>query len=171
MSRGFVKEDDQEEAPFIPPRAALPTGVPNYVTARGMKKLLEEKEDLEKERSHVKGENDAEKRRNLAVINGKMDLLNQRIHSARVLDPKNLGSEEVRFGTTVSYKVLNGKNAGTENTFAIVGVDEASVKESRIAFTAPIARALMGKRAGDQLTFKLGDKQQELEILKIEITE
>jgi len=36
MSRGFVREDDQEEAPFIAPRAALPAGAVNYVTPRGM---------------------------------------------------------------------------------------------------------------------------------------
>jgi transcription elongation factor GreB len=32
MSRGFVKEDDQEETPIVPPRADLPEGVVNYVT-------------------------------------------------------------------------------------------------------------------------------------------
>ena len=43
MSRGFVKEEDQEEAPFIPPRAALPAGVTNYVTPLGLKALQREK--------------------------------------------------------------------------------------------------------------------------------
>lgn len=42
MSRGFVKEDDQEEAPIIPPRAALPSGQTNYVTPNGLKELKEE---------------------------------------------------------------------------------------------------------------------------------
>ncbi len=49
MSRGFVKEEDQEEAPFIPPRAALPPGVTNYVTPQGHRQLLEERETLEKQ--------------------------------------------------------------------------------------------------------------------------
>ncbi len=39
MSRGFVKEEDQEEAPMIPPRAALPDGAINYVTPLGMQQL------------------------------------------------------------------------------------------------------------------------------------
>ena len=36
MSRGFVKEDDQEEIPIVPPRADLPDGVTNYVTQVGL---------------------------------------------------------------------------------------------------------------------------------------
>jgi len=39
MSRGFVKEEDQEEPPFVPPRASLPAGVENYVTEEGYKAL------------------------------------------------------------------------------------------------------------------------------------
>jgi len=46
MSRGFVKEDDQEEIPLVPPRANLPEGVTNYVTQSGMDALLVEKENL-----------------------------------------------------------------------------------------------------------------------------
>ena len=55
MSRGFVKEDDQEEAPFIPPRASLPAGVTNYVTARGMQLLLEERTQLGGDRALIQG--------------------------------------------------------------------------------------------------------------------
>jgi transcription elongation factor GreB len=44
MSRGFVKEDDQEETPIVP-RADLPEGVVNYVTQGGMDELLNEKQE------------------------------------------------------------------------------------------------------------------------------
>lgn len=40
MSRGFVKEDDQEDVPMVPPRAYLPPWIPNYVTQSGMGALL-----------------------------------------------------------------------------------------------------------------------------------
>jgi len=49
MSRGFVKEGDQEETPIIPPRAALPNGATNYVTPTGMQLLLNERKQLEQE--------------------------------------------------------------------------------------------------------------------------
>jgi len=49
MSRGFVKEDDQEEIPIVPPRADLPEGVTNYVTQVGMNELLTEKQMMDNE--------------------------------------------------------------------------------------------------------------------------
>ena len=48
MSRGFVKEGDQEEVPMVLPRAFLPQGVPNYVTPEGLLLLSEEMEGLKK---------------------------------------------------------------------------------------------------------------------------
>ena len=51
MSRGFVKEDDQEEIPIVPPRADLAEGVVNYITQVGMKELLTEKQMLVNEKS------------------------------------------------------------------------------------------------------------------------
>ncbi len=55
MSRGFVKEGDQEEIPMVPPRAYLPDGVVNYVTRTGMDQLLEERERLTDERNSLAG--------------------------------------------------------------------------------------------------------------------
>lgn len=166
MSRGFVKEDDQEEAPFIPPRAPLPDGVPNHVTPRGLALLHQEREVLEAERAQVSG-NDDERRRTLAVLQGRLDLLNERIASARVVDPDPDG-QEVRFGSTVRFRYLDGRLQGREMEFTIVGVDEASVKDGRIAFTAPIARALIGRSAGEEVVFLLGAEQQRLEVRSVQ---
>lgn len=165
MSRGFVKEDDQEEAPFIPPRAALPDGVPNYVTPRGLQRLLEERNALEAERAAVVGSED-ERRRAQAVVDGRLALLNERIVTARLVEPAP-DHDEVRFGSTVTFTHEAGRMTGTTLTFTIVGVDEADVKQSRIAFTAPLARALMGQRAGDVATLQLGAEQQRLRVVRI----
>ncbi|MEO8588402.1 MAG: GreA/GreB family elongation factor [Flavobacteriales bacterium] len=167
MSRGFVREDDQEEAPFIPPRAPLPDGVTNYVTSRGMALLMEERKSLEAERSTVQRSDEVARRHELAVINGKLDLLNERIGSARIVEPGDAPPDDVRFGTTVTFKFLSGPQQGAVRTFTLVGVDEASVAEQRIAFTAPIARALLGTRAGDVAPFHLGAATQQLEVLSI----
>ena len=56
MSRGFVKEDDQEEIPIVPPRADLPEGVTNYVTQIGMDELLEEKQSLIDEKENLEAD-------------------------------------------------------------------------------------------------------------------
>ena len=167
MSRGFVKEEDQEEAPFIPPRAALPAGVTNYVTPAGHKQLLEEREELEKERKEIKIESDKERRHATAIIDGKLNLLNGRIATARILNMQEQPKDEVRFGATVTFKFLSGFQAGKEQSFQIVGVDEADIKLRKIAFLAPLARVLTGKKVGETAKVEMGGKLQELEVVKI----
>lgn len=167
MSRGFVKEEDQEEAPFIPPRAALPAGVTNYVTPQGHRQLLEERQELERERRELDISSDKERRHATAILDGKLNLLNERINSARVLDPKEQPKDEVRFGAGVSFKFLSGPQKGKEQTFQIVGVDEADINAQKIAFLAPLARALTGRKPGEKVKVKIGGQLQELEIIKI----
>lgn len=162
MSRGFVKEEDQEEIPIIPPRASLPSGVTNYVTPNGYDALLEEKEALEEERRKLSKDNEAEYRRDTMFINGKLELLNGRIATARILNVEGQTSEKVRFGSIVAFN--NGQRT---LKFQIVGVDEANIKQKKIAFTAPVARALIGKKVGEIAEFKRGEDIQELKILKI----
>ncbi len=164
MSRGFVKEDDQEEAPMIPPRAALPAGVTNYVTSFGYKSLLEERGTLENELKNLTEENETERRRATAVIDGKLHNLNERIASARMLDPKEQAQDQVRFGAVIELKNLTNK---THMKFQIVGVDEADVKQQKIAFIAPIARAVIGKKAGETAEFILNGEVRLLEVLSI----
>ena len=166
MSRGFVKEDDQEEAPFIPPRAPLPDGVDNYVTPAGLKALHAEREALDAERSAAYESDDA-RRRAWAVIDGKLALLEERIATAKVVEPTTDGPNTVRFGSTVTVLFVNGPQAGMERTFTIVGVDEASVKDGKIGFLAPIAKALIGKRVGRKASYPLGATKQELKVLAV----
>lgn len=165
MSRGFVREGDQEEPIIIPPRAPLPAGVINYVTPFGLGQLKLEREALEQERASITTTDETERRRAIALITGKLNLLQERILSARVLDPADQPADEVRFGATVSYHIDASKAV---HTFQIVGVDEADVQKKKIAFIAPIARALTSHKVGDVVDFKLGNQTRKLEILKIE---
>ena len=158
-----VKEEDQEEAPFIPPRAALPLGATNYVTAVGRQQLLDEKKALEAEKAGLALEDEAEQRKVMAVVNGKLRLLAERIRSARVLYPPE-SPDEVRFGAKVTLNVV-GKNI--KQQFQIVGVDEADVKRQKIAFVSPMARAIIGKKVGQVAQLKLGSEVRELQVLDI----
>lgn len=166
MSRGFVREDDQEEVPFVPPRAPLPDGVPNHVTPRGMRLLLEERSLLEKARADAPGGED-ERRREKAAIDGRLALLKERILTARPVEPTAAAPTDVRFGTTVSVGYRSGPQRGLERSFTIVGVDEACVAEHRFAFTSPITRALLGRRVGERIIVTLGSAVHELEVLAI----
>lgn len=165
MSRGFVREDDQEEAPFIPPRAPLPEGVANYVTPQGLEQLRAERTTLLEERASTTGSDD-ERRRTQAAIDGRLALLQERINSARLVEP-GTKDEGVRFGCTVTIVHLNGAQQDTRRSWTIVGVDEASVKDLRIAFTSPLARALMGKRVGEEIELHNGPVPQRFRILDI----
>ncbi|RKS53015.1 transcription elongation factor GreB [Gillisia mitskevichiae] len=167
MSRGFVKEDDQEEAPFIPARAVLPPGEINYVTPFGYEKLIKERSDLENDISNLDLEEGKERRHTMAILNGKLNLLNERILSSRILDPKEQPQEEVRFGALISFKFLTGEQQGVIKEFQIVGVDEANIKENKIAFVAPLAKALTGKKRAEIAEVFMAGKLQELEILSI----
>ena len=165
MSRGFVKESDQEELPIIPPRSPLPAGETNYVTPSGLQALEDERAQLEAEKAALPTDNEDERRRSAAVIDGKLGLLQQRILLARVLEPGDQPQDEVRFGAHVKIRQLGA--GGRVQEFQIVGVDEANVKEKKISFIAPIARAITGLYAGEVADFHLGSEVRKLEVLEI----
>jgi|SRR5690606_13482806 len=171
MSRGFVKEEDQEETPFIPARAVLPVGEINYTTPVGYKELIEERKKLEGNLAEIKTDLEKETRHERAILSGKLNLLNERIATARILDPREQPQEEVRFGAEVSFKFLSGPQKGIVRKFQLVGVDEADIKKNKIAFVAPIAKALTGKKVGETVNLSLGTQVQKLEILNIEYPE
>ncbi len=151
MSRGFVKEDDQEEVPMVPQRAYLPDGVPNFVTRNGMEQLLAEKEALISEKDNVGSSNENEKRIALNYINAKLQLLNNRIADARVVDLTEQPQNEIRFGATVTLKT---EVSGKTQIFQITGVDEANIARGKISFISPLAKALINKKVGDTIALK-----------------
>lgn len=164
MSRGFVKESDQEELPIIPPRAPLPAGVPNYVTPTGLKALLREKAELEAAKAALPTANEDEHRRASTVIDGKLALLVARINAAKLIRLEDQPQEEVRFGATVTMRFVG---APKTQIFQIVGVDEAEVKQQKLAFTAPLVRALSGLWVGEVADFRLGAEVRKVEVLAI----
>src|SRR5512133_3236206 len=128
MSRGFIKEDDQEEVPLVPPRAYLPEGVTNFVTPNGMKQLMVEKQMLINEKNNLNNANENEKRIALNYINAKLRLLNNRIAEAKVINLNEQPQNEIRFGAYITLKTEATK---TIQTFQIVGVDEADISKGK----------------------------------------
>ena len=164
MSRGFVKEDDQEEVPLVPPRADLPAGTENFVTQNGMDALLEEKEDLLRQQEILDLSHEKEYRISFNHINAKLQLLNERITSAKIIDQKKLPEDEIHFGVTVTFKNIE---TNINQTFQLVGVDEANISKGKLAFTTPLAKALLHKKVGEKAILKLGEKENIFEIVKI----
>jgi transcription elongation factor GreB len=164
MSRGFVKEDDQEEIPIVPPRADLPEGVTNYVTQVGMDEMLAEKQMLVNEKSMLDSSNEDEKRIALNHINAKLQLLNNRIVTAKIVKLNDQAPDEIRFGAVIKLKIEANKNI---QTFQIVGVDEADISKGKISFTSPIAIVLINKLIGDKAILKRGQEDLVFEIIDI----
>ncbi len=157
MSRAFLKNESADDPVVIPARAPLPPGVDNYVTPRGLSLLRAELAGLETERVRVQTDepDETERTRQLALINGKVNALNSRIASAHVVNPHDHPDQNtVRFGATVTLKPRPGKTTPPERQLTIVGVDEADVSHGLIAFTAPLAHAMQGKKVGDPVTVR-----------------
>ena len=169
MSRGFVKEDDAQTPPIVPPRAALPPGTPNYVTPSGLEQLRAELAALETTRPAAEADhtNDTDRTHRLSLLNGRLALLAERFASARVVDPATQPPSEVRFGATVTLRTVQGGRAGFERTFTIVGVDVAYTRLAKIVFGAPRAGAVQGARLGQKVTLKLGPQAEEVEVTAI----
>jgi transcription elongation factor GreB len=164
MSRGFVKEGDQEEVPMVPQRAYLPEGVPNFVTRNGMEQLLAEKEALIQEKENLNVTNENEKRLAINFINAKLQLLNTRIAEARIVEPEEQQKNEVTFGAMVTLK---NATSGKIQTFQITGVDEADIARGKVSFISPVARALINKKVGERITLKRDRADIVFEVIDI----
>jgi len=164
MSRGFVKEDDQEEIPIVPPRADLPEGVTNYVTQIGMDELLEEKQSLIDEKENLEVTNESDRRIAVNHINAKLQLLLNRINTAKIIDIHQQPKDEVRFGARLTLTI--GNNPKLQH-YQIVGVDEANIAKGKISFISPLAKALISKKVGEKAVLKIGNEERFFEIVDI----
>ncbi|MBO4488681.1 MAG: GreA/GreB family elongation factor [Bacteroidales bacterium] len=165
MSRGFVKEGDQEEVPMLTPRAYLPAGVENFVTSTGMQALKDEREALLTERKQYEGVDNNDARVNNNYLTAKLQQLEERIRTARVLDYDPQRQHDVAFGAVIQYKNLNN---GQVAEYRIVGVDEANIMQGRISFISPLSKVLMNKKVGDVVTFNTPNGEVKMEILSIQ---
>jgi len=164
MSRGFVKEDDQEEVPMVPPRAYLPEGVSNFVTPNGMNQLLAEKLMLVSEKNNPPNTNENERRLALNYINTKLQLLDNRIAEAKIVNLSEQPQNEIRFGAKISLKIEASQKI---QTFQIVGVDEADISKGKVSFLSPFAKLLMNKKIGDKVILKQAKQDVVFEIVNI----
>ncbi len=83
-------------------------------------------------------------------IEGRIAELEGKIPMLQIIDPKTLqAGERIVFGATVE---LEDEDSGNTKSYQIVGDDEADIKENRISISSPLARSLIGKFEGDEVT-------------------
>jgi len=97
-------------------------------------------------------------------IEGRISELEAKLGNAQVIDPKLLDADgRCVFGATVDLEEKGGKSI----TYQIVGEDEAEIKAGRISISSPIARALIGKEAGDEVDVHTPGGVKRYEILDV----
>ncbi len=99
-----------------------------------------------------------------SFIEGRMAELEDKIARAEVIDVSKLSGDTVKFGATVT---LVDEDTDEQIAYQLVGEDEADVKDGKLAITAPIARAIIGKTVGDQVEVDTPKGQKAFEILDI----
>jgi len=97
-------------------------------------------------------------------IEGRSRDIESILAQAEVIDPAKLSGSRVVFGATVK---LTDTDSGDEVTYSIVGDFEADIKQGRIAISAPLARALIGRETGDTVTLKTGKGSREYQISEV----
>lgn len=94
-------------------------------------------------------------------VEGRIRELEHKLASAEVIDIESLSGDRVMFGATVALVDLESDQ---EVTYQIVGVDEADIDRGRISVRSPMARALIGKQPGDDVTLVAPGGTREFEI-------
>jgi len=99
-----------------------------------------------------------------SFIEGRLGELEDKIARAEVIDVTKLSGDTVKFGATVT---VVDEDTDEKLTYQLVGEDEADVKQGRLAITAPLARALIGKEKGDSVEVNTPKGEKVYEILKV----
>jgi transcription elongation GreA/GreB family factor len=154
MSVAFRRDVDEEQ---LEPRLELPIPPgPNLVTPRGLAQIEERVDELEAALAAGGSEEQ------VAAIRRELRYWHTRRATAQIAPPAD--GDEISLGSRVRYRL-----AGEDQTVEIVGGDEADPHAGRIAFTAPLARALMGAFEGDLVDF--AGRKEAIEILSVEAIE
>jgi transcription elongation factor GreA len=98
-------------------------------------------------------------------IEGRIGEIEAKLSTAEIIDPTAMAnSGRVIFGATVD---LENQDDGKPISYQIVGEDEADIKSGRISITSPIARALVGKSAGDVVEVTAPGGTHSYEVVKV----
>lgn len=178
MNKAFTKESDGEDDEEVA-LPSLPSGTKNYVTPQGYSRLRGELMALlDEERPKVvevvswaaKNGDRSENgdylygKKRLREIDRRIRFLTKRLDVAEVVDPSlHHGRDQVFFGATVTY----ANDRGEQRTITIKGIDEADSAKGEVSWIAPVARALLKARVGDEVALQTPGGLERIEILDV----
>jgi len=183
MSKAFVKETEHDDEADVEARdAAPPPGGKNYISRAGfvrlkaeLKQLVEvERPEVVKTVSWAASNGDRSEngdyiygKKRLREIDRRVRFLIKRLENAEVVDASGRDTDQVFFGATVRY----ASDHGEERTIRIIGVDEAESAQGEVSWIAPIARALLKARVGDEVRLTTPRGVEVLEVLEVRYPE
>ena len=97
-------------------------------------------------------------------IEGRLQNIKAKLSNCHVIDPATLSGDKVIFGATVTLLDLEKDE---EFCYQIVGEEESDLNQNKISFSSPIARALIGKKAGDEVRVTIPKGKMDVEILDV----
>ena len=98
-------------------------------------------------------------------IEARIREVESKLSHAQIIDVSKVNAGgRVVFGSTV---VLHDHDSDAEITYQIVGEDEADIREGRVSFTSPVARALIGRSEGEDVTVRTPAGERDYEILEV----
>jgi transcription elongation factor GreB len=162
MSRAFVKDDNEDRPSEELPERPV-SSEPNYLTAAGLERLRAKIDALHDEHAKLKQAGEDFDKPRLAQIERDLRYFQARLDAAIVVDIAAQQKDEVHFGAQVKAEDAQG----AEHVFSIVGEDETDVARGRVSWQSPLARALIGARVGDTVTWNRPAGSTTLEILEI----
>lgn len=149
MSRAFVKESDADHpASDQPERPQSP--YTNYVTRTGLEQLNRRVKELLAQKAALDKNGDLSTHAQRAAIDRDLRYYEAREASAELVDPERQDATRVRFGATV----MIADNEGKQQTFSIVGEDEADADSGKISWISPLAKALLNAQVGEHVTWQ-----------------
>jgi transcription elongation factor GreB len=103
-------------------------------------------------------------KRRLREIDRRVYFLKNRMQDAEVVDPKTIKSDKVVFGATV---ILENED-GEEVSYQILGEDEIDIKHKKISWKSPLAKAILGKKVGDEVKVNKPTGEEFMSIIDIQ---
>jgi len=100
-----------------------------------------------------------------SFIEGRLAEIEDKIARAEIIDVSKLSGSVIKFGARVT---LADEETDEEQTFQIVGEDEADISQGRLSVTSPLARALIGREIGDEVKVRMPAGERLYEILEVE---
>jgi transcription elongation factor GreB len=151
---------------------------PNYLTPTGHKQLADElnrlmsveRPKVVREVAEAAAQGDRSEnaeyiygKKRLREIDRRVQFITQRLDSAVVVRPEELGGDIVRFGAMVEVRDEDGQ----AKTYTLVGPDEADPAKGKLSFQSPLGQALMKRKVGDVVLVKRPAGEIELEIVSL----